>query len=266
MVVRLHPVTIIEDTMICEECGNEHDGTYGTGRFCSRKCQYKHIGKQSNKNGKLNGHLPTHKPAGHGTWVCPHCGATLESRSKLTNHKKSEHPDKTTQFVIVNGKRKMIGHAWNKGLSVDTDDRVKQYVDTLSTRYANGELSGTFTGRMHSDETKQKIRGSTLEYINKTAGGPRYNVTACAYFDRLNEERGWNLRHALNGGEVRVGRYSLDAYDEARNIVVEYDEHRHHYTNGVRPAKDIERERTIKEITGCTFYRYLSFDDVLVEV
>jgi hypothetical protein len=24
--------------MICENCGTEHDGTYGSGRFCSKKC------------------------------------------------------------------------------------------------------------------------------------------------------------------------------------------------------------------------------------
>ena len=24
--------------MICEKCGKEHDGTFGSGRFCSRSC------------------------------------------------------------------------------------------------------------------------------------------------------------------------------------------------------------------------------------
>jgi hypothetical protein len=25
--------------MKCENCGNEHDGSYGSGRFCSKKCR-----------------------------------------------------------------------------------------------------------------------------------------------------------------------------------------------------------------------------------
>ena len=37
----------------CENCGNEHDGSYGTGRFCSKKCRYSFIGK-SVKNRKCN--------------------------------------------------------------------------------------------------------------------------------------------------------------------------------------------------------------------
>lgn len=24
--------------MICENCGNNHDGSYGSGRFCDQKC------------------------------------------------------------------------------------------------------------------------------------------------------------------------------------------------------------------------------------
>lgn len=24
--------------MICENCGNEHEGTFGSGRFCCKKC------------------------------------------------------------------------------------------------------------------------------------------------------------------------------------------------------------------------------------
>lgn len=25
-------------TLICENCGKEHDGSYGSGRFCSKEC------------------------------------------------------------------------------------------------------------------------------------------------------------------------------------------------------------------------------------
>ena len=25
---------------ICEKCGNEHDGNYATGRFCSKECSH----------------------------------------------------------------------------------------------------------------------------------------------------------------------------------------------------------------------------------
>ena len=28
--------------MICEKCGKEHDGSFGSGRFCSRSCANSH--------------------------------------------------------------------------------------------------------------------------------------------------------------------------------------------------------------------------------
>ena len=55
--------------MICEVCGNEHDGSYGTGRFCSESCKQTFVGLSNNpckcrycgkefKNGRaLGGHV-----------------------------------------------------------------------------------------------------------------------------------------------------------------------------------------------------------------
>lgn len=34
---------------ICERCGNEHDGTYSSGRFCSRKCANTRIPSKETK-------------------------------------------------------------------------------------------------------------------------------------------------------------------------------------------------------------------------
>ena len=31
--------------MKCENCGNEHDGSYGLGRFCSSTCAHSFVGK-----------------------------------------------------------------------------------------------------------------------------------------------------------------------------------------------------------------------------
>ena len=31
---------------ICENCGNEHDGSYGSGRFCSDHCRRSFNGKK----------------------------------------------------------------------------------------------------------------------------------------------------------------------------------------------------------------------------
>lgn len=53
----------------------------------------------------------------------------------------------------------------------------------------------------------------------------------------------WNLRHAENGGEIIKFGYFLDAYDEEKNIVVEYDEPRHYIDveNNILKSEDIKR-------------------------
>lgn len=41
---------------ICEYCGKEHDGSYGSGRFCSKYCAHKYIAKNRvTKEQILNG-------------------------------------------------------------------------------------------------------------------------------------------------------------------------------------------------------------------
>lgn len=35
--------------MICDNCGNEHDGSYGSGRFCCKECAHSYITKFDNK-------------------------------------------------------------------------------------------------------------------------------------------------------------------------------------------------------------------------
>lgn len=85
---------------------------------------------------------------------------------------------------------------------------------------------------------------------------PNFNPVACSYFDKLNTDRGWNLQHAMNGGEKRLLCYYPDAYDSNRNIVVEYDESHHYDIGGNLKEKDVIRMNNLIKELGCQFYRY----------
>lgn len=267
--------------MTCEQCGIEHDGTYGSGRFCSDHCKRIFCGKQSNKDGKLIGRPgyrgPRKYTQSEGPFICRFCGDVRKSGNSLVNHERlcKLNPNMDIRsYNILRGNSIAYNEsvhngtrsAWNKGLTASTDDRVRKYAETSRTLYANGELMPTFAGLKHTEETKRKMHDSTMQYLEKTAGGPRYSIKACNYFDKLNAERGWHLVHAMNGGEIRVDRYSIDAYDKELNIVVEYDENKHHLEGVARPEKDIIREATIKKKLGCKFYRYSEFTGELYEV
>ena len=116
-------------------------------------------------------------------------------------------------------------------------------------------------GKKSSEETREKLRVAKLNWLDKSGGrnvhnGKFFNRKACEYLDKLSEESNWNLQHALNGGEVIIGGYSVDGYDKNKNIVVEYDEFRHYDRNGNLKLKDIERMNRICQKIQCEFYRY----------
>jgi hypothetical protein len=124
-------------------------------------------------------------------------------------------------------------------------------------------------GKKHSEETKEKIRKSLIESFARRGYSSKYNPVACKYIDELNRSRGWNLRHAGNGGEVEVCGYFFDGYDEKAGIIFEYDEPRHHLT--AKKIKDITRQVRILEHfkkleKHVNFYRYDERDNKFYEV
>lgn len=121
-------------------------------------------------------------------------------------------------------------------------------------------------GKPHSEETKRKIRECRSNWIIVNKGGSQYNPNACNYFNKLNKQNGWELRHALNGGEVRCVGYFLDAYDKERNIVVEYDEPKHYDASGQLKNKDVVRQQRIINHLGCRFFRYNERTQMLYEI
>ena len=130
----------------------------------------------------------------------------------------------------------------------------------MSQQIKSGERIHNWKGRHHSEETKRKIRQSTVKYlINVKSSRPRYNKKSIAFFDKLSKERGWNLQHAENGGEFYTGiGYFVDAYDNQRNIVVEYDEKVHYVDveNNVLREKDLKRQKEIIEHLHCEYWRF----------
>lgn len=55
--------------MKCEVCGCEHDGSYGSGRFCSINCKQKFVGMGTDK-----------------LYVCKFCGKKYQTPTKLGGH------------------------------------------------------------------------------------------------------------------------------------------------------------------------------------
>ena len=99
----------------------------------------------------------------NGEWICKECERKFTSKQATTSHIYRAH--------VIPGKSTGGGHvigvpAWNKGLSKETDDRVKKYGETQQGK------PGTFTGKKHSLETKSIL--SRKASINNKGGRSKW--------------------------------------------------------------------------------------------
>lgn len=194
---------------------------------------------------------------------CPDCDILIETKNKYF-YLKSEKENSKCLSCSLKGR-------------VVTDKTKK----LMSINHANvSGKNNPFYGKNHLKETKEKISKSIsplerknrrircIKRISKTGMVVNYSKTACKYFDDLSLKNGWDLKHALNGGEKQIIGYFLDSYDESKNIVVEYDEKKHYsdVNNNILKEKDVIRQNEIIKTLNCKFYRYNEHTDTLYEV
>ena len=92
---------------------------------------------------------------------CNYCNKEFGSDKQ----KKSSHE----RLCKLNPNRKIINkiyteklksgklQTWNKGLTKETDNRIKEQAENLHKKYENNELIPSWLGRKHTEEQKRKI-------------------------------------------------------------------------------------------------------------
>jgi hypothetical protein len=85
---------------------------------------------------------------------------------------------------------------------------------------------------------------------------PSFNKNTDIIFGLIMEETGYNIQHAMNGGEYYIKElgYWVDGYDKENNTVYEIDES-HHYSGGILKNKDKIRQKEIEKYLKCKFIR-----------
>lgn len=206
--------------------------------------------------------------------LCQHCcklgkSQSLATRKKLSeinkNRKRTKHSEETKQKIS----QKMTGR------KISEDHRkkiIEGNIGKVVSEETKEKIRKSLVGTKHTDEHNKKIRLSTISLIQQNIldGGqlfPRYNKKACKYFDHLSQKNNWSLQHALNGGEYYIKNlgYWLDAYDEKRKIIVEYDENNHWHRKNIN--KDHKRIKSIIEyIKPSEFWLFNEKNNQLIKI
>jgi len=217
---------------ICPICQKEHDGSYGSGKFCSKHCQHVYVGKQTKRH-VCN--LPrTQKP--WGTWKCKHCEQIFETKKLMLEHIKAEHSRKD-------------GHAWNYGLTKETSKLVAKSAATLNQNYQNGKIKPSFKGRHHSDETKAKLSKIRKDYLSEHPDKVPYLLNHSSsisypeqYFIDLFKNENIDLKY-----HEQIGKYQLDFANKDQRKYLEIDGEQH-YVDKKIVKSDQERNQYFKEL------------------
>lgn len=230
----------------CEVCGKEHDGSYGSGRFCSASCRSK-LNLTKVKNRVIN--LPNIKniPNTHkqniimGKWKCVHCGECFGSRAKLYEHVAAVHPEFTK-----NGGNK----AWNKGLTKENNESVRRGGEELKRRYANGELKTWCDGKNLTEATKNKIS----EAMKKAHAENRaHNIGMSRWNNEPSYPEKWFMTVIENEFEDKdyvreysFGRFSLDFAWISKKKCIEIDGEQHQRFQSYK-ERDERKDALLKE-------------------
>lgn len=170
----------------CEFCGKEHDGSYGSGRFCSShcskkyasikgvvvsakvckeklgiKCQCEFCGEKFESKFDLKKHRVKCEKANHkigpipkeGGWTCKYCDENFPVRRKLQEHLKT-----------CNKKSKLAGKSGYDSLGrIKNYEAYKHAAETLRKKISSGEIIPK--GHKHSEETKKHLSEVRIAYL-----------------------------------------------------------------------------------------------------
>lgn len=94
-------------------------------------------------------------------YICKYCGKECKNPNSLRNHErlcKLNLNRQESSFVKYNKlKTDGIISVWNKGLTKETDIRVKKQSDTAKENFRTGKTKSVWLGRKHSEESKKKM-------------------------------------------------------------------------------------------------------------
>lgn len=140
--------------------------------------------------------------------------------------------------------------AWNKGLTKETDPRVKAWAERMNESYKSGRLHGTWKGRKHSEETKKKI---SISMKKAQAEGRAHNIGESRWNNEPSWPEKWFMQVIENEftdknyvRERPFHRFSLDFAWEHKKKCIEIDGKQHDVLPGYK-ERDLRKDKALAD-------------------
>ena len=164
-------------------------------------------------------------------YICKFCGKGCKNANSLRNHERlcKNNPNRqNSNFVKFNNEREKI---WNKGLTKETDKRLKKASETLKKSYENGNVKifdhkVVWTKERREEQSKRKkvlYSKYPEKHPNAKLSGNKNKMTYPEQltFEWLND-KGIKNEHNYHFVTEKFNRY-VDFYLPELNIFIEVD-------------------------------------------
>ena len=225
---------MVRTKVICEKCGREISKSNIAKHLRSHETYSENFEKEQY-------HLD------HDDLFCKFCGKECENRNSLAQHeiRCKENPNKINACI---SNFNNIGRiAWNKGLTKETDERVKQRGLNLHNNVKSGKT--IFKGHPHSEETKERLSKIRKKYLSENPEKVPYLINHSSktsypekYFMELFEKENINLKY-----HHMINKYELDFCDLDKKVDIEVDGEQHYVDKRIA-ASDKDRDEFLKNL------------------
>lgn len=148
-------------------------------------------------------------------FFCKYCSKECKNKNSLAQHeiRCKENPNKLKPTIIT--KR---GHIpWNKGLTAETDERVKRIKETFRHRLENGEIH--IVGTPHTEEFKQR---QSILAKQRNLGGRYTSKTIEFNGIKLDSSYEYILAKSLTENNIQWQRPSYFIWEDNKQVLHRY--------------------------------------------
>lgn len=145
----------------CPDCGKSVTSNNISKHLNSKSCDKEKSGKSLTIDESWKNQ--------NGTYSCPHCNKEY-SKNGIATHIWRNHSIGLNFTANNDGYKNDTKTIWNKGLSKESDSRVKQHAKTLSDDYKSGKLISSSKGRKHTPEEIENLRVKALASDHERIG------------------------------------------------------------------------------------------------